>query len=67
MAQIRHDINTNDAFYKIENEFWLSVSPEIEEYTNAFNDALLDSPFKADFEKDYGTILFLNGEIARKA
>lgn len=67
LAQIRHDINTNDAFYKIENEFWLSVSPEIEEYTNAFNDALLDSPFKADFEKDYGTILFLNGEIARKA
>ena len=66
LAQIRYDINTNDSFYKTENEFWMTVSPQMEEYTNSFNDALLDSPFRKEFEADYGNILFLNGEIKRK-
>ena len=67
LASIRHDIDTRDAFYKQENEFWLSVSPELEEYKQAFNDALLDSAFRKEFEKDFGSILFINGEMERKA
>lgn len=66
LASIRHDIDTRDAFYKQENEFWLSVSPELEECKQAFNDALLDSSFRSEFEKDFGSILFINGEMERK-
>lgn len=67
IAQIRHDINTNDAYYKEENEFWMSAFPRLQEYMQAFTDALLDSPFRPQFEKEFGSIIFLNGEIARKS
>lgn len=67
IASIRHDINTKDPFYKEENEFWLAAYPQLQEYMQAFTDALLDSPFRAQFEEEFGHILFLNGEIARKA
>lgn len=67
IASIRHDINTKDPFYKEENEFWLAAYPQLQEYMQDFTDALLDSPFRPQFEKEFGSILFLNGEIARKA
>ena len=67
LAQIRHDINTNDAYYKAENEFWLAAAPHLQEQEQAFTDALLVSPFRSDFEKEFGRIVFLNAEIARKA
>ncbi|WP_209451823.1 M3 family oligoendopeptidase [Lactimicrobium massiliense] len=67
LAQIRHDINTNDGYYKAENEFWLAAAPHLQEQEQAFTDALLVSPFRSDFEKEFGRIVFLNAEIARKA
>ena len=37
LAQIRHDINTNDAYYKAENEFWLAAAPHLQEQEQALN------------------------------
>jgi len=67
LSSIRHSIDTRDAFYDAEEKFWANASPELEEYMQAFTEALLASPFRADFEKDYGTLLFTNAEIALKA
>lgn len=66
LASIRHTIDTRDEFYTAEEEFWDAESPMLEEYTQAWTAALLESPFRADFEKEYGTLLFLNAEIERK-
>ncbi len=67
LASIRHSIDTRDGFYNSEKKFWNGAGPELEEYDDAFTEALLASPFRAEFEQEYGTLPFLNAEIARKA
>ena len=66
LAYVRHSIDTRDEFYDGEIEFWDEIGPELEEYEQAWIDALLSSPFRADFEKEYGDLLFVNAEIAKK-
>ena len=65
LAYIRHSIDTRDEFYNGEIEFWDEIGPEVEEYEQEWLSALLESPFRADFEKEYGSLLFLNAEIDR--
>ncbi len=66
LAYIRHSIDTRDEFYDGEIEFWDEFQPEIEEYEQAWLNALLESPYRGDFEKEYGSLLFVNAEIDRK-
>ena len=66
LSYIRHSIDTRDEFYKEENDFWDEVTPEMEEYEQEWIKTLVDSPFRKDFEDEYGDLLFLNAEIARK-
>ncbi len=67
IAHIRHDIDTKNAFYDEEVRYFQKVIPEIQEYDEKWNRALLASPFRADFEKEYGTLMFVNTEIQLKA
>ncbi len=67
IANIRHDIDTRDKFYDEEAKFWDAVMPELQEYMIGFTEAMLESPFRADFEKEYGSLLFVNAEIEKKA
>lgn len=66
LSNIRHSIDTRDTFYDGEAKFWNAAGPELEEYTQKWTMTLLKSPFRADFEKDYGNVIFLNAEIALK-
>ena len=66
LAQIRHSVNTKDEFYDAEVKFWNSFYPELEELVQAWMLALLESKFRPEFEKEYGSIVFLNAEIALK-
>ena len=66
LAYIRQSIDTRDEFYSEEKEFWDEVGPEIEEYEQEWIGALLESPFRKDFEAEYGDLLFVNAEIERK-
>ena len=66
LVYIRQSIDTRDPFYKEEKTFWDNFFPELEEYTQAWNEAMLESKFRKDFEEQYGELLFLNTEIARK-
>ena len=66
LAYIRQSIDTRDAFYNEEKDFWDDFGPEIEEYEQEWKEAMLISPFRKDFEAEYGNLLFLNIEIARK-
>ncbi|MGM9619268.1 MAG: M3 family oligoendopeptidase [Oscillospiraceae bacterium] len=63
---IRSGIDTRDAFYEAEMKFWSAVLPELEEYGQSWTQALLQSPFRADFEKEYGRLMFRNAEIRLK-
>ena len=67
LASIRHSIDTRDEFYDGEEKFWNNFNPELEEYNQAWTAAMLESPFRADFEKEYGDLMFVNAEIGRKA
>ncbi|MBQ2955951.1 MAG: M3 family oligoendopeptidase, partial [Clostridia bacterium] len=66
LAYIRHSIDTRDEFYDGEIEFWDEIGPELEEYSQEWTEALLDSPFRKDFEAEYGNLLFINAELNRK-
>ncbi|MDE6590616.1 MAG: M3 family oligoendopeptidase, partial [Oscillospiraceae bacterium] len=66
LAMIRNSIDTRDEFYDGEVKFWNAASPELEEYYHAWNIAMLESPFRPDFEAEYGGLMFLNTEIQLK-
>ena len=67
LASVRHSIDTRDEFYDGEESFWNAAGPELQEYFQQWNDAMLDGPFRADFSKEYGDLMFVNGEIRRKS
>lgn len=66
LASIRNTIDTRDEFYDGEMNFWNAAGPELKEYYQAWNIAMLESPFRPDFEKEYGNLMFLNTEISLK-
>ncbi|MBQ2143468.1 MAG: M3 family oligoendopeptidase, partial [Oscillospiraceae bacterium] len=66
LAYVRHSIDTRDEFYDGEIEFWDEIGPELEEYEQAWIDAMLASPFRREFEAEYGDLMFVNAEIQKK-
>ena len=66
LAQVRHSINTEDKFYDEEQNYWNNAYPQIQEFNQEWTKALLESPFKDNFAKKYGNIMFLNAEIDLK-
>ena len=66
LAHVRHTIDTRDKFYDDEMNFWNSAMPELQEYNQEWKLALLKSPFRADFEAEFGNLMFLNAEIELK-
>lgn len=66
LASIRHSIDTRDKFYDEEKKYWDRITPELEEYLQNWTKAMLESPFKADFIKEYGDVMFVNAEMALK-
>jgi len=66
LASIRHSIDTRDAFYDAENDFWNAAMPELQEYDNAWTRTLLESPFRTEFAAEFGEIVFTNAEIELK-
>ena len=66
LAGIRHMIDTRDEFYDAETQFLNNVGPEIQAPMQEFSLALVQSPFRPQFEEEFGSIMFLNTEIALK-
>jgi M3 family oligoendopeptidase len=66
IGSIRYTLDTTDTFYDKEKEYFNEMLPKMQPLTQAFTQALLDSPFRADLEKAWGTLLFDNAEIALK-
>ncbi|MGI5887780.1 MAG: M3 family oligoendopeptidase [Oscillospiraceae bacterium] len=66
LCSIRHSIDTNDKFYSDERTFWDEKLPEMQKYLVGWTKAMLDSPYRKDFEAKYGSLMFLNAEISLK-
>ncbi len=54
IMEIRHTVDTSDKFYEGEDEFFNQAFPEAMPYMQAFNMALLNSPFRKDIDEEYG-------------
>lgn len=66
LSSIRNSIDTRDAFYDQEEKFWNNMLPPVQEVAQQWTKTLLASPFRADFEKEYGEIMFSNAEMELK-
>ena len=64
LAYVRHTIDTRDQFYDQENDFADEAGPALQETSQKVNQALLDSPLRAQLEERMGKLLFTNLEIA---
>lgn len=64
LVSIRHSIDTRDRFYDDEATFWDQLLPELQEYEQMWTQVLLASPFRREFEKKYGSVIFTNAEIS---
>ncbi|MGD7043484.1 M3 family oligoendopeptidase [Jeotgalibacillus proteolyticus] len=67
LAYIRASIDTNDEFYQNERDFFDEVEPQLTELTNLFYRALVDSPYKEELEKKWGSQLFDLADFSMKA
>lgn len=54
VVEIRHTVDTSDEFYDKESEYIHRSLTEAMPYMQAFNLALLASPFKKDIDNEYG-------------
>ncbi len=66
LVSIRHSIDTRDEFYDAEEKFWNNSFPHIQEKQHEWTMALLESPFREEFSKEFGDIMFINAEIDLK-
>ncbi len=66
LAHVRHSIDTRDAFYDGEAKFWNGARPQLQEYAQAWTMAMLKGPYRADFAKEYGDLMFVNAEMELK-
>lgn len=67
LVYIRASIDTNDAFYQKERDFFDEVDPEITEMNTAFYKELVKSPFRDALEEKWGPQLFQIADFEIKA
>ena len=66
VASIRNTLDTSDKFYDGEMQFFNRAVAQLMPLSKAFTEALLRSPFRAQFEAEYGRQLFTLAEIDQK-
>ncbi len=67
LSYMRYTINTVDEFYLAEKDYYDEITPKVQNYITEYSNAILDSPFRADLEKELSPLLFKYFEVQRKA
>ena len=65
ICQIRHTVDTKDAFYEAENEFFDANGPKYQALGNRFYTALTASKFRTELEAKHGKQLFVIAELSK--
>lgn len=58
LAQIRHTLDTNDSFYKIEQDYIDRIEPDVQKMTSEYYKKMIETPFRNELEKEWGEQLF---------
>lgn len=66
ICYIRHSIDTNDEFYKAEQDYLDELAPNVEGLVTKYYEALLQSPFRSELETKWGKQLFALAEAQLK-
>lgn len=66
LVYIRHSVNTNDEFYKAEQEYSDETGPIIQEYVTDYYRAITESVYRDGLEERFGTQLLRSAELALK-
>ncbi|GHV35680.1 oligoendopeptidase F [Clostridia bacterium] len=66
VAYIRHTINTADTFYDAEKSYYDEIEPQLGEYLQNFNIAIVKSKHRAALEAEFGGLYLQNIEMALK-
>lgn len=67
LSYMRYTINTADEFYLTEKDYYDEITPQVQNYIVEYANAMLDSPFRAELEKELSPLLFKSYEIQRKS
>ncbi|MGP6140607.1 MULTISPECIES: M3 family oligoendopeptidase [unclassified Jeotgalibaca] len=67
LAYIRHSINTKDAFYQGEQEYWDEYIPLYSEINTQYYQAILDTPYREELEQVLPKQYFKMAEYKLKA
>lgn len=67
LCSTRNSIDTTDTFYADEKKYWNETSPKFQEVMQKQEIAMLESPFRKDFEAEFGELFLKNAEIGLKA
>jgi M3 family oligoendopeptidase len=62
LVYIRHSIDTNDDFYKDEQDFIDEIQPEVEGLVTKYYQVLVNSKFRPELEEKWGSQLFALAE-----
>lgn len=65
IASIRNTVNTNDTFYEAEMNAFHKEIGEFTLLSQEENAVILSSPYKADFEKEFGPLLIKKMEVSQ--
>ncbi len=66
LANVRHDIDTNDKYYDDEVNYWDEAYPLIMGTYQTWRESLLKSAFRKELEEEFGEIVFTNAELTQK-
>ncbi|KKK34388.1 oligoendopeptidase F [Mesobacillus campisalis] len=66
ICYIRHSIDTNDEFYKEEQDYLDELAPNVEGLVTKYYEALLSSQFRKELEEQWGSQLFALAEAQLK-
>lgn len=67
IAEIRHDVDVTDAYYKEEKAYYDEIAPQVETARLSYLKALVASPFREQLQEHIGEVAFKSMEIAFRA
>lgn len=67
LSYMRYTLNTTDEFYLAEKAYYDEATPEFQNILQEYAVALLESPFRAELEKELSPLLFKLFEVQKKA
>lgn len=67
ICYIRHTVDTNDEFYKQEQDYLDEIQPLVQGLTTKYYDALVNSKFRTELENKWGKQLFDFADLQLKA